>query len=90
MQERRDENNDEYIESLLRKVDVPIKAVLGRSTVSVGDFASLQPGDVIRLDSQVDSELAVYVGNIRKFTAMPGASKDKYAVRVTSVIREGE
>lgn len=90
MQERRDENYDEYIESLLRKVDVPIKAVLGRSTVSVGDFASLQPGDVIRLDSQVDSELAVYVGNIRKFTAMPGASKDKYAVRVTSVIREGE
>lgn len=90
MQERRDENYDEYIESLLRKVDVPVKAVLGRSTVSVGDFANLQAGDVIRLDSQVDSELSVYVGNIRKFTAMPGASKDKYAVRVTSVIREGE
>ncbi len=90
MQERRDENYDEYIESLLRKVDVPVKAVLGRSTVSVGDFANLQAGDVIRLDSHVDSELSVYVGNIRKFTAMPGASKDKYAVRVTSVIREGE
>jgi flagellar motor switch protein FliM len=36
----------------------------------------------------VDEELDVYVGNIRKFTALPGASGDDYAVRVTSVIRE--
>ena len=90
MQERRDENYDEYIESLLRKVDIQIKAVLGKSTVSVGDFANLQTGDVIRLDSHVDSELSVYVGNIRKFTALPGASKENYAVRVTSIIREEE
>lgn len=90
MQEKRDENYEEYIESLIRRVDIPIKAVLGKSVVSVGDFANLQIGDVIRLDSHVDNELSVYVGNIRKFTALPGASKDNYAVRVTSVIREEE
>ena len=90
MQEKRDENYEEYIESLIRRVDIPIKAVLGKSMVSVGDFANLQTGDVIRLDSHVDSELSVYVGNIRKFTALPGASKENYAVRVTSVIREEE
>ena len=28
--------------------------------------------------------------NIKKFTALPGASDDQYAVRVTSVIREEE
>lgn len=90
MQERKDEDYEEHIESLIRRVDIPIKAVLGKSVISVNDFANLQVGDVIRLDSHVDSELSVYVGNIRKFTALPGASKDNYAVRVTTVIREGE
>jgi flagellar motor switch protein FliM len=50
----------------------------------------LQLGDIIRLDSRVDEEMEIYVGNIKKFTALPGASKDAYAVRVTSVMREGE
>lgn len=90
MQERRDERYEEQISALIKHVDVPIKAVLGRSIVSVSDFTGLQVGDVIRLDTHVDQELNVYVGNIRKFTAMPGSSKDMYAVRVTSVIREEE
>lgn len=47
-------------------------------------------GDIIRLDSRVEDELNVYVGNIKKFSAVPGASKDSYAVRVTSVFREEE
>ena len=90
MKESDDENYEEYIESMIRRVSVPIKAVLGVGTISVNDFVCLQPGDIIRLDKDVDNELNVYVGNIKKFTALPGSSKDKYAVRVTSVIREGE
>ncbi len=90
MQEHKDEAYEQYIESLIQRVDIPVKAVLGKSVVSVSDFINLQIGDVIRLDTHLDSELPVYVGNIRKFTALPGASKDDYAVRVTSVIREGE
>jgi flagellar motor switch protein FliM len=67
-----------------------VKAVLGKSQVSVNDFIGLQPGDIIRLGTGVSSEMEVYVGNIKKFTALPGSNGDKYAVRVTSVIREGE
>ena len=78
----------ETIESLIQRAIVPVKAVLGKSVVSVNDFATLQPGDIIRLDREVEDELDVYVGNIRKFTALPGSSNDKYAVRITSVIRE--
>lgn len=90
MQENRDENYQDYIESLIRKVDIPVKAVLGRSKISVSDFVNLQVGDCIRLDTKVDGDMSVYVGNIRKFTALPGANKETYAVRVTSVIREEE
>lgn len=76
------------IENLIQKAQIPVKAVLGNSTISVSDFATLQKGDIIRLNRNVEDELDVYVGNIRKFTALPGESGDKYAVRVTSIIRE--
>ena len=84
------ENYDEYIEILLNRAEVPIKTILGRSVISVNDFIGLQRGDIIKLNTKTDSELEVYVGNIKKFTALPGSSQDKYAVRVTSVVREGD
>lgn len=84
-----DENDyADVIESLIQRAQIPVKAVLGKSVVSVIDFATLQPGDIIRLDREVEDELDIYVGDIRKFTALPGSAGDKYAVRVTSVIRE--
>ena len=86
MQENHDEHYEEYIESMIRRVDIPIKAVLGRSTISL----NLQVGDCIRLDSRVDTDMNVYVGNIKKFTALPGTDRDSYAVQITSVIREEE
>lgn len=90
MQEQNEENFEEYIEALIKRVDIPIKAVLGKTSISVTDFVNLQVGDIIRLDSEVEQDLTVFVGNIKKFTALPGASREKNAVRVTSVIREGE
>jgi flagellar motor switch protein FliM len=90
MQETDVGDYQENIEALIRRVDVPVKAVLGKSVISVMDFTNLQIGDIIRLDSKIDGEMEVYVGNIKKFTALPGTNKEKYAVRVTSVVREEE
>ena len=90
MQENKDEDSKDNIEAMLRRVEVPVKAVLGTSQITVNDFMNLQVGDCIRLDARVDSDMNIYVGNIKKFTALPGASDDCYAVRVTSVIREEE
>lgn len=88
MQAKSEAEYDDQIEILISKVKVPIKAVLGNSTISVGDFANLQKGDIIKLDSGIEEELTVYVGNISKFKALPGSADDNYAVRVTSIIRE--
>ncbi len=90
MQENPDENYQEHLESLVKRVNVPLRAILGTSSISVNDFMNLQIGDIIRLDSEVGSDLTVYVGNIKKFTAVPGSSKEKYAVQVTSVLEEEE
>lgn len=88
LQEKDEQQYADTIEALISRAHMPIKAVLGNSAISVNDFLGLQRGDIIRLDTKVDDELSVYVGNIKKFTALPGASGDEYAVRVTSVIRE--
>ncbi len=88
MQEKDDQSYHDAIESLISKAQVPIKAILGKSTISVADFANLQLGDVIKLNRDVDDELEIYVGDIKKFTALPGSYNDNYAVRITEIIRE--
>lgn len=88
IQSKDDRDYTEAVESLIQKAKIPVKAVLGQSLISVSDFMSLQPGDIIRLDRKVEDDLDVYVGSMRKFTALPGASGKDYAVRITSVIRE--
>ena len=88
MQNKDEQTYDEYIETAINKAQIPIKALLGKSSISVIDFINLQIGDIIRLNTHVDNELDVYVGNIVKFKALPGAGGDKYAVKVTEIIRE--
>lgn len=88
MQEKDDNSYEEAIESLISKALVPVKAILGKSKISVGDFVNLQVGDIIRINRKVEDELDVYVGDIQKFKALPGSFEDNYAVRITEIIRE--
>lgn len=85
MQERDDKSYDDIIEIAIEKSKVPLRAVLGKSVITVSDFAAMQVGDIIKLDSKVDDELRVYVGNINKFTALPGSSHGTYAVKISSI-----
>lgn len=88
MQNKEDSSYEEVIETLISKAEIPIKATLGTSSMSVVEFVNLQPGDLIKLDADIENELTIYVGNIKKFMALPGSANDKYAVRITSVIKE--
>ncbi len=76
------------VEALISKAKIPVTAVLGNSVITVADFSQLQVGDIVKLDTKVDDELDVFVGDIKKFAALPGASGKDYAVRVTEIIRE--
>ncbi len=87
-QEKEEISYSNMVENLLEKAPIPVKAVLGNSSFSISDFTGLRLGDIIRLDTKVEDELSIYVGSMRKFTALPGVSGDNYAVRVTSIIRE--
>lgn len=88
MQEKDSTEYKEVIEVAISKAKIPIRALLGRSVISVNDFVNLQKGDIIKLDTRVEDELDVYVGNIKKFSALPGASQDSYAVRIQKILKE--
>ena len=42
------------IQDVIDYAKIPVKAMLGRSSISVNDFANLQVGDIIKLDTKVD------------------------------------
>lgn len=90
MQLNDDKSYQDLIEIAIAKARVPLRAILGKSTISVNDFMNMQKGDIIKLNSKVDDELTVFVGNINKFTALPGASSGAYAVKISSIIRGEE
>ena len=53
MQKDNAEKYEEHIETLIRRIDMPIRAVLGKNQVSVNDFINLQVGDIIRLNTDI-------------------------------------
>jgi len=82
------EETKRSIENKIEKTPVIIRAMLGRTTVTVADLLELQSGDVLPLDGSVGGELEVMVGELIKFRAVPGVRKNKIALKVTEIIKE--
>lgn len=60
-----DDKYRELIEDNIHKAKIPVRAIMGRSAISVNDFIHLQPGDIIKLNTKIEDEMDVYVGNIK-------------------------
>ena len=88
MQETAHEEYSEFIEQQIAHTKIPISAVLGKSNISVNDFVNLQRGDIIKLDTKVDDEVEVHVGNIKKFKAKAGLSGKNNGVMITEILRK--
>ncbi len=78
----------ESIETKIENTKVPVRAVLGKTTISVNDFIELQPGDVIPLDTAVNGDLEILVGELLKFYGTPGVRKSKVAMKISEVVRK--
>lgn len=82
---------EEYIQKMIQKSHIPVKAILGKTHITVREFLDLTRSDIVKLDKDIDSDLDIYVGNILKFTGTPGEYKNKVAVKINKVItREDE
>lgn len=84
------EHNKSDIEFKIEHTYVPVRAVLGRTSISISEFLDLQSGDVLPLDTNVNGDLEILVGDLPKFNAKPGVKKNKVAVKTTEVLRREE
>lgn len=84
------EDNQRAVEARIEKASVPIIAELGHASISVSEFLMLQAGDVLQLDTPVDGDLNVMVGDLLKFKAKPGVRNKKTALKIVSVRKEDE
>lgn len=78
------------IERGVEDTRVPVCAILGRSQMMVRDFLSLQVGDVVPLNTNVDDSLEIMVGDLMKFKAKPGVRNKKVAIKIMEVRKEDE
>lgn len=78
----------ESIENRVQNTKVPVRAILGKTTISVNDFIELQLGDVLPLTTGVNDDMEIHVGNLLKFFATPGVKKNKVAVKISKVLKK--
>lgn len=88
--EGEDNKDKELMSNRIKKAAVVIKAQLGSITANIRDVVDLSIGDVIRLDNTQDSKINILVGNINKFKGIPGTNKNRLAVKITDVKKDGD
>ena len=87
------EDTEEFrmkVEEELEKAKVPVSAVIGKTNIMVNDFVNLQVDDVFKLDSYVNSDLEIMIGNLLKFYAKPGIIRGRYAFQISTFIEREE
>lgn len=83
----------EHINAIQRKLEkafIPLFVELGKTTITVQELLGLTVNDVLQLNSKVEDDLDVMVGQNKKFRGKPGISGHKVALQVTKVISEGD
>jgi flagellar motor switch protein FliM len=74
----------------LNKAPLPLIAELGTGSITIEDLLHLQLGDVLSLDQKIDEPLILKVGDVPKFTAQPGHSKNRMAVQIIEPMNGGD
>ncbi|OOB80249.1 MAG: flagellar motor switch protein FliM [Epulopiscium sp. Nuni2H_MBin003] len=77
---------DKNVEDILRRANIPIRAILGKTHVTVKEFLDLQVNDIIKLDREIDDDIDLYIGNVLKFKGAPGIFKSRSAIQIKEII----
>lgn len=89
-QKEADPANTDRLTQSIRQTKIPIRVILGSTTITIGDFLHLDKGDVIRLDQEVNDRLEILLGERKKFYGSPGQVNGRIAVQIDEIVKEGE
>jgi len=67
---------------LLAKIFVPIKAILGETTLTTNELQNFESGDVISLDVSTAEPVSLAIGEEVKLSCQPGLKNKKLAARL--------
>ena len=84
-------NSPEKVKKIEEKVElskVELHVVLGETKLRLSDIKDLQAGDVIALNTNIKSELPVFIDGVKRYRARPGTKNKKLAIRITETIRK--
>lgn len=77
----------DIISTNLQLTGVALKALLGRSRLTLGEVINLKVGDIICLDTPINGKIPVYVQNRLSFFSSIGRKNKRYAIKIQNVIK---
>lgn len=87
------QSSDESMSALqkrLAKTPIPLTVELGHTNVTVQELLNMAIGDVLQLDSKIEEDLSIIIGQREKFKCKPGLSAKHVAVQITQISAEGD
>jgi len=78
----------EVLEGALRKVMVPVDAVLGQTVLPLHEVAQLQVGDIVQLSTKPGEPITITVGGVPRYLAQPGKRGEQSSVQLSGFIRD--
>ncbi|KEI13067.1 flagellar motor switch protein FliM [Clostridium novyi B str. ATCC 27606] len=80
------EQSKEKLRKRMNVVELPMKAVLGSTKLTVGEFLTLSVGDVVTLDDLTSSPVKMMVGRQPYLLAKPGIIGKNRGVQILDII----
>lgn len=74
------------IQTHMKRMDVTLDAILGRTRLAIDDIARLQVGDVIPLNADASEPVNLEIGGLPLFKAKPGRRGEQSSVQIISTI----
>ncbi|MGX7014706.1 flagellar motor switch protein FliM [Vagococcus silagei] len=81
--------DNEHLKKNIETANLAVEASLGKTTMTLYDFANLEEGDVVALDQKISDPLKLYIENQYFGLVRPGKNNEKLAVEILEFI-EGD
>ncbi|MFH1683250.1 MAG: FliM/FliN family flagellar motor switch protein [Candidatus Margulisiibacteriota bacterium] len=76
--------------TLLSKITAVLSATLGETTLTTNEISQFEVGDVVSLETAINSPVPTTIGNIEKLLCQPGIKNKKAAIRLVGLQETAE
>jgi len=82
------DDDKEHLRAAMKRVMLPISAIIGSTEIRLRDMVQLAPGDVLRLDQKVTGPMVLMVEGVPKFAGRAGLVGRNKALRIEAPLSD--